>query len=49
MNSIHHADGRTERRMLSGVAEIADALECDFRIALPPRDALLEALTRALR
>jgi N-hydroxyarylamine O-acetyltransferase len=48
--SIHHADGRTERRVFSSPAEIADVLERDFRIALPtPRDALLEALTRTMR
>jgi len=47
--SIHHPDGRTERRILSGPAEIADVLERDFRMILPnPRDALLAAFARAL-
>jgi arylamine N-acetyltransferase len=47
--SIHHPDGRTERRTLCGPDEIVDVLEQDFRMVLPtPRDALLEALSRAL-
>lgn len=47
--SIYHPGGRTERRILSGPAEIAAVLERDLRMALPtPRDALLAALGRAL-
>jgi N-hydroxyarylamine O-acetyltransferase len=47
--SIHHPDGRTERRILSGADEIVSVLERDFRMVLPaPREALLAALTRTL-
>jgi N-hydroxyarylamine O-acetyltransferase len=45
--SIHHPDGRTERRELRGADEIADVLETEFGIALPtPREELLSALAR---
>jgi N-hydroxyarylamine O-acetyltransferase len=47
--AIHSADGRTERRVLSNPAEIANVLERDFRIALStPRQALLDAIARTL-
>jgi N-hydroxyarylamine O-acetyltransferase len=45
--SIHHAGGRTERRTLGSVEEIADVLEQEFAILLPvPREELLVALAR---
>ena len=45
--SIHHPDGSTERRMLSGPDKIASVLERDFKIALPvPREALIATLGR---
>ena len=45
--SIHHPDGRTERRELKDAAEIADVLEGEFAIRLPePRDALMTALAK---
>jgi N-hydroxyarylamine O-acetyltransferase len=45
--SIHHAGGRTERRILASVEEIADVLELEFGISLPiPREELLAALAR---
>ena len=45
--SIHHPDGRTERRTLASVEEIADVLEQEFAISLPtPREELLAALAR---
>ena len=45
--SIHHPDGRTERRLLVGAEEIADVLEREFAISLPtPREELLQALAR---
>ena len=47
--SIHHADGRPERRVLPNPAEIPDVLERHFCIALPkPRQAFLDAIARAL-
>ena len=43
--SIHHPDGRTERRELNSPQEIAAVLENEFAIALPgPREELLAAL-----
>ena len=45
--SIHHPDGRTERRELKSAAEIAEVLETQFAITLPtPREELLAALAR---
>ena len=47
--SIHHMDGRSERRTLHSAAEIAEVLETEFAIALPgPREDLLQALTRVI-
>lgn len=45
--SIHHADGRTERRELKDAEEVADVLEKEFLIRLPgPRDELMAALAK---
>jgi N-hydroxyarylamine O-acetyltransferase len=45
--SVHHSDGRTERRELKSAQEIADVLENDFLIRLPePRDPLMAALAK---
>jgi N-hydroxyarylamine O-acetyltransferase len=47
--SIHHADGRSERRMLQTASEIARVLETEFGIALPdPPEELLRALARVI-
>jgi N-hydroxyarylamine O-acetyltransferase len=47
--SIHHADGRVERREIKSAAEIAHVLENDFAIALPgPREELMSALARVI-
>jgi N-hydroxyarylamine O-acetyltransferase len=48
--SIHHPDGRTERRELKSAEEIADVLENEFLIRLPgPRDELMAALAKLPR
>jgi N-hydroxyarylamine O-acetyltransferase len=48
--SIHHADGRTERRDLKDAEEVADVLENEFLIRLPePRDQLMSALAKLPR
>ena len=48
--SIHHADGRTERRELKNAEEVADVLEKEFLIQLPgPRDELMAALAKLPR
>ena len=45
--SIHHADGRTERRELKDAEEVAHVLEREFLIQLPgPRDELMAALEK---
>jgi N-hydroxyarylamine O-acetyltransferase len=45
--SIHHPDGRTERRELKSAAEIADVLENEFLIQLPkPREEVMAALAK---
>lgn len=45
--SIHHPDGRTERRELKSAEEIAEVLEQEFLIELPgPRDQLMSALAK---
>ncbi|HEY4264331.1 MAG TPA: arylamine N-acetyltransferase [Micropepsaceae bacterium] len=47
--AIHHADGRTQTRMLASADEIAGVLEHQFAIVLPcPREALLATLARGL-
>jgi N-hydroxyarylamine O-acetyltransferase len=43
---VHFLDGRTERQVLSSVAELRDALEGPFRIALPDTPKLDNALKR---
>ena len=48
--SIHHLDGRTERRELRSAGEIAHVLENEFAIALPePRSELMSALAKLVR
>jgi N-hydroxyarylamine O-acetyltransferase len=46
--AIHELEGDTRRRALSSPAEIMDALERDFSIALPPDRAALERRLAAL-
>jgi N-hydroxyarylamine O-acetyltransferase len=42
--AIHHSDGRTERRILASAAEVREALEGPFAIALPDSPNLDEKL-----
>jgi N-hydroxyarylamine O-acetyltransferase len=45
--SIHHPDGRTERRELKSAAEIAGVLETEFLIRLPePRNEVMAAFAK---
>lgn len=37
--AVHHLGGRSERRAIASAAELADVLENDFGITLPPRAA----------
>ena len=47
--TIHHGDGKTERRDLASANDIAGVLENAFRIRLPaPREELLAALARVM-
>lgn len=47
--AIHHLDGRSERRVLSSVAELREALEGPFRLTLPDTPKLDAALQRLLQ
>lgn len=45
--SIHHLDGRSERREIETAPELADLLEAQFSIALPDRTTLIEAIEKS--
>ncbi|MEX0956511.1 MAG: arylamine N-acetyltransferase [Rhizobiaceae bacterium] len=42
--TVHHLDGKTERRELSTAAELADLFEMEFGITIPDRPAFADAL-----
>jgi N-hydroxyarylamine O-acetyltransferase len=46
--SVHHLDGRRERRILTSAAEIRETLENAFRLRLPDAPDLDAALTRLI-
>jgi N-hydroxyarylamine O-acetyltransferase len=46
--TMHHLDGRAERRMLTSAKEIQEVLEAAFRLRLPDAPDLEAALTRLI-
>jgi N-hydroxyarylamine O-acetyltransferase len=44
--AVHHLDGRTERQVLTSPAELREALEGRFKIAVPDAPGLDVALGR---
>ena len=46
--AVHHLDGRTERRVLADAAELREALEGPFGLALPDEPGLDAALERLI-
>ena len=46
--TVHHLDGRTERRQLTSSQQMADALERVFRVTLPDGPELRSALDRLI-
>jgi N-hydroxyarylamine O-acetyltransferase len=46
--TVHHLDGRTERRLLTTLADVRATLESAFRIALPSSPDLDTAVARLM-